>query len=750
MCTFAFINRLILTFLFVLILQDRHVLAQEKQSQAQKTKPKTPEVTEIQWPREFKGKDGAKLVMYAPQIEKWDKFSNIRARLAIAFAKSEKEAPALGTFLLSAETEVDHETRLVRMKNFKASEVKFPSLDAATTTKIAEGIEKVIPKDELMISLDRMLTNLERSQAQIQEVNLKNAPPKIIVAYKPSVLVLFDGKPIWSPIKDSDLKFAVNTNWDLFQHEKSGKYYLLNQTAWLETSDLSGTWTPAFQLPDSFSKLPKEDKNWDDVRKNLPGQHLKPEDVPKVHYSEVPTELIYINKEPKLEIIKGTNLQWVSNTESDLFFDPGERQFYFLVSGRWFRSDKLNGEWKFASTELPEDFRKIPADHPHGDVRGSVPGTRESDEAIILASIPQKAQVERSKLIAEVQYSGKPEFKPIEGTSMSYAVNTSESVIKVGDLYYLCYQGVWFASKSANGPWQAADTIPKEIYTIPPSSPVHNVTYVYVYDSTPTYVTYGYMAGYFGVYYSSGCIVYGTGWYYPPYYYYGGYYPIYYSWPYTYGVGAWYNPYTGTYGRGAAYYGPYGGAGYAARYNPRTGTYSRGGYAYGPYNARGWAEAYNPRTGTYARTRQGANVYGNWGSTYVQRGDDWVRTARVSGEEAGAWGYRTSDGGKGFVGHNGDDLYAGRNGNVYRRTDDGWQNYDNGSWSNVEKPDRTKPEQMQQRPSSSTINKDTVNQLNRERMNRTAGTERAQRSSQWRSSGGARPRSFSSGQTRRR
>ncbi len=702
-------------------------------------------VTEITWPREFKGKDGSKLVMYAPQIENWEKFDKLQARVAVAFAKKEKEAPALGSFLISADTEVDHERRLVKIMNLQASDLKFPSLEPGVIGKISDEIGKAVPKDDLLISLDRMLTNLQRSQAQIQEVNVKNDPPKVFVNFKPSVLLLLDGKPIWSPVKDNELKWAVNTNWDLFFHEKSNKYYLLNQNAWLETSNLSGPWSPAFKLPDSFAKLPKDDKNWDDVRKNLPGKNLKPEEVPAVYTSEVPAELILTKGEAKLENIPGTNVQWVSNTESDLFFYPQDRNWYFLVSGRWFRSDRLNGEWKFTTPELPQDFTKIPADHPRGDVRASVPGTRESDEAIILASIPQKAQVERNKVTAEVQYAGEPQFKPIEDTPMSYAVNTSNSVIKVGDMYFLCYQAVWFASKSPNGPWLVADSIPKEIYTIPPSSPVHNVTYVHVYDSTPTYVTYGYTTGYYGVYYASGCIVYGTGWYYPPYYYYGGIYPYYYAWPSTYGVAAWYNPYTGTYGRGAYYYGPYGGAGYAARYNPRTGTYARGGYAYGPYNARGWAEAYNPRTDTYARTRQGANVYGNWGSSYVRRGDDWARTGHASGGEAGAWGYKTSDGNKGFVGHNGDDLYAGKDGNVYRRTDDGWQQYGNGSWNQADKPER--PSNM---PASQNVNKDTLNQLNRDNVNRTRGTERAQSSTSWRNSGGSRTRSYSGSRPRRR
>ena len=94
-----------------------------------------------------------------------------------------------------------------------------------------------------------------------------------------------------------------------------------------------------------------------------------------------------------------------------------------------------------------------------------------------------------------------------------------------------------------------------------------HVTHVKVYDSDPSSVSMGYTSGYYGSYVSYGVVVYGSGWYYPPYYYYNPYYynyPIYYPYPHSYGAGAWYNPNTGTYGRGARAYGPYGGAGFGS------------------------------------------------------------------------------------------------------------------------------------------------------------------------------------------
>ena len=146
-------------------------------------------------------------------------------------------------------------------------------------------------------------------------------------------------------------------------------------------------------------------------------------------------------------------------------------------------------------------------------------------------------------------------------------------------------------------------------------------------------------------------------------------------------------------GAGAAWYGPYGGAGVAARYNPVTGTYARGAAAWGPYGARGVGEGYNPRTGTYARTRQGSGVYGSWGSTSVQRGNQWAQTSRVTnrftgtttratqGSGGGEAITRRGPQGSGGVARTGSgDVYAGRDGNVYRKQDEvSWQKWDNGS-----------------------------------------------------------------------
>jgi hypothetical protein len=513
---------------------------------------------------------------------------------------------------------------------------------------------------------------------------------------------------------------VLNTNWDLLR--AGATYYLRHDQGWLTAPAPTGPWTAASSIPASFERIPANDPNWADVRKAVPGVALTPSTAPRVFVSETPAELILLDGEPKLEPIKGTKLSWVTNTQSDLFRSTADQRYYYLVAGRWFRAETLDGPWRFATTELPEDFKKIPPDHPAADVLPLVPGTSQAQEAVIRGHIPQTARVERGKVQApKVVYKGAPEWKPIEGTSLAYARNTPYDVLKAGDGYYLCFQAVWFVGKSPEGPWELAEKVPGEVYQIPPSSPVYPTSYVYVYDTDPTYVSYGYYPGYYGDYYAWGVMAFGTGWYYGSYIYDDDYW----SYGYTYGAGTWYNERTGTYGRSVVGYGPYGGAGRAAAYNPTTGTYARGAAAYGEYRSGAWAEAYNPRTGTTARTVQGSNVYGNWGSTSVVRGDDWVNAARVSGSAGSAAAVRTSSGGSAVVARGDNNVYVGKDGQVYRRSESGggWQQYDGGQWNSA----------------ASRADSSTVQSLNRDAEARSTGASRASQSQSWRSSGGGSP-----------
>jgi uncharacterized membrane protein YgcG len=717
----------------------------------------TAPVTDRGWPRAYSTPSGARLLVYQPQVSSWNSYRRLVAYAAVAYELPGAPKPALGSLKLEADSKVALSERLVNFSTLTITESNFPTLDKEKVRELVAEIVKAIPEEDRVISLDRVLAYVDKSQILPRnEDGVKADPPKIFFSAGAALLVNLDGEPIWSPIKENDLKFAVNTNWDLFQHEPTKTFYLRNDKTWLKATDLAGAWTPAGKLPESFSKLPA-DGNWTDVKAALPGDKLSADKAPKIFVSTTPAEMILTVGTPVYQPIANTKLGWVSNSESDVFRMGGNGTVYYLVSGRWFSAPDFTGPWTFATPTLPAEFQKISLEHPRSRVLASVPGTQQAAEAVLLAQVPQTARVNKKQIKApDVAYQGEPKFEPIEKTKLSQAVNTDKDIIKVGDLYYMCFQGVWFMAKAATGPWEASDSVPKEIYEIPVSSSVHNVTYVTVVEdnSDDEWVTYATVAAYTGVMVAWGCAVWGSGWYYPPYYGWGGAYPYYYPRYPSYGYGAAYNPWTGAYGRYGAAYGPYGGAGVASRYNPRTGTYSRGAAAWGPYGARGYGEAYNPRTGAYGQTRQGSNVYGSWGSTTVQRGDQWANTRRVTSNVTGDTTRvtRTNNGGAAittrgpgadsgaFRTSNGD-VYAGRDGNVYRRQDGGsWQKYDNGNWNSANRPtpqSGAAAGATTNRSTPNTSTPSTMDQLNRDSKARSEGTQRSRDYSTYQNSSGS-------------
>lgn len=673
-------------------------VAQHAVSAAAEPAPPPAATQDLGWPRQLT-REGSTLVYYQPQLDEWKDYQKLKARIAFTLTpKGDKELPGVAS--LTANTLVDNESRTVFLRDIAVTSVRFPSADPETARQAELVFRTLVPSGGEPVALDRLIAGMQREQAPAQGVALKNDPPPIFYSASPAILLIVDGEPVYAPIEGTGLEFVVNTNWDLFRDKESKTFFLLGPNGWLTAKDLKGPFTATTELPKDMTKLPAGE-NFDDVKKMVPARATTGP-VPQVFFSNVPAELILLRGAPVYAKIPGTNLLYVTNTDGDVFVDNTSRQFYVLLSGRWFRADTLAGPFTYASASLPADFLKIPQGSPKIGVRVSVPGTQEAADAVLLAQIPTTAVVNRAEAESAVQvsYDGQPQWAPIEGTSLKYATNTEARVIRSGDLYYLCFQGVWFVSSSPNGPWKTADSIPSTIYTIPPSSPVYNVTYVTQTNPTPTTVESSYTSGYFGTFVvgmSVGlCIAYGTGWRYPPYYYRppGAYYPIYRPWPPTYGAGIAYNPRTGAYSAGRVAYGPYGSVAGAARYNPSTGRYGRAASVQTPYGGRTAAASYNPWTGGYSRTQQGHNAYGQWGSSVATRGDQWAKTGHVSTSRGTAAAYRTSSGQSGAAvrGSNGtvvrsdNGTYAGRDGNVYRKDGQGqWSQYENGKWNQVER-----------------------------------------------------------------
>ena len=689
------------------------------------------------FPRQLTSDSGAVLI-HAPEIEAWPNFERIEARSAVEVTLADGGETAIASIKFTANTETNLDLRLIAIDNIELIAI---NMSLMVAPEYAERFESVIRENvrgnpqEIPVEVVLSYISPDATLPTVEGINLK--PPPIFYSTTPAVLVQTDGEPLFAPIADTRLHFVINTNWDLFRYAER-EWYLLNGSTWLRSESLTGPWENTSRLPGDFNDLPADD-NWIGTRAAIPPRRSDTQ-APSILVSDRPAELILLDGEPVLASVVGSELSYVTNTQSDLFLY--DNNYYYLVSGRWFRAERLRGPWA-GLTELPEIFANIPANHPRAHVRAAVPNTDEARLAALEALIPRRATVSRDAgANVNVVYQGEPQFETIAGTEISRVTNSPNDVLLVDGRFYLCLNAVWYVADNADGPWQVADFIPAAVYSIPSSSPAYHVTHVNVYESDDETVSTGYTSGYFGVYVSYGVAMYGTGWYYNPYHYYDPFYgyPIYYPYPYSYGSSAYYNPNTGTYGRADTIYGPYGGYGRTAAYNPETGAYARGQAVWDSNEIAGSGIAYNPRTGTGVATNRYAYEDGGWGESLITRDDRWVYSQSEWTDNSRRTEFETSGGVTGEVNRgqqgnattreaelargdqsvttrsarneqgritnietdqgesatiardaNGGDLYAARDGNVYRRSEDGWSQHDGTDWQSVEIP----PDQAQ-------------------------------------------------------
>ena len=651
------------------------------------------------WPRQLV-KPGGKLIVYQPQVDEWTNFNDITWRQAFQLTPT-GGSEIVGAASFEGTTEVNTQSHTVFMFNIRTLNTYFPEKDTATSAQLDQLLRSFVPQT-YNASLDRLIAYLPKPQS-VQTVTLRNDPPFIFVSYSPAILLGVDGEPVLSEIPKTDLKFVVNTVWPLFFDKNNSQYYLLLNNIWLTAGDLHGPWSRVMKLSKAFEKVPDSGK-FADMKRAVPPPQVANAIVPQVFYSQFPAEVILFEGRPTYTAIPGTQLVYANNTDSPVFVYGATQTYYYLAAGRWFSAQSLTGPWTFASLSLPPDFANIPLTSPASAILASVPGTSQAKDAVLIAQIPTVMELNPATAAAhaKVDYTGNPQFAPIEGTTLQYATNTPDKVIRVGDLYYLCLQSVWFMSATPQGPWTTASSVPQLIYTIPPSSPVYNVTYVTQVTTSNGNVQSSYTAGYLGAFVMGaavGAIVAnGSGYYYPPYIGYPAYgYPVYHPYPACYGAygTSYYHTSTGAYGVSQTAYGAYGSATRTASYNPYTGTSTRTASTSTAYGKQTVGQAYNPYTGSYGATHQGSSPTAQWGSSYVSQGNKSAyaqhystangTVASAKGSQGGkAAGTSTAYGNTAVGKSSNGDMYAGHDGNVYKNTGSGWQKSNgSGGWSSV-------------------------------------------------------------------
>lgn len=487
---------------------------------------------------------------------------------------------------------------------------------------------------------------------------LEQTVPAIIVATTPTELIVTEGAPKFVPIAGTELLYVQNTTGRVFKDVKDNRTYVLVTGRWFRAADEKGPWefVASNALPADFAKIP-DDSAVENVKASVAGTPQAKEAViaasipqtaaVKITGTTIMPPLQY-DGDPAWKPIDGTSLEYAANTPTPVI-RVTERNYYALQNGVWFVSTTWRGPWTVA-TAVPPSIYAIPPASP----------------------LYYVTYVRVYSVVGDTVYVG---YTP--GYQGTY-VDPLTGVVVYGSGYHY-------------DPWIGAYW-----YGYP-------VTYGYA--AAVAYTPWTGWAVAFGVGWAWGAATTAWGWGWGPYPYWG-------AWAYP----AWYGAAYGPRG-GAVAWGPGGWAGYSGniytQWGNRAGV-TRVGGGYNAWTGNAWAgqvgASYNSRTGIASAGQRGAvgNVYtGNYaaGSRGVAAGENRVAVGQrgtignaytgneVSGGRGAVYNRDTGDvtrygrvtgEGGGTVGHVGSDVYAGKDGNVYRNTGDGWEKYSSGSgWNDV-------------------------------------------------------------------
>lgn len=317
------------------------------------------------WPHSVTGPNGAKATAYQPQAINWPDHKMLAARMAIAFTPQGAKTETLGTIELTFATSIDNSTQTVTLTDPRLTASHFPSLDTQQAQQVDARINALLPTLHLkQVPLEALLLSLKEPAQATKSIAVNNDPPTIFHADRLASLVVFDGDPVLAPAGNSGLKFSVNTNWEVYVDPAgNGTCYLLNNGIWLAAPSATGPYKPVTKLPPAFSQLPS-DANFADARKAMPPKSIAPNKVPSIFVSTRPAEIIVTEGAIQFAAIPGTNLQYVKNTVSDLYFDTAHGRFYYLISGRWFSAAGAGRAVDFRLQRAAARFRPDPTGRP--------------------------------------------------------------------------------------------------------------------------------------------------------------------------------------------------------------------------------------------------------------------------------------------------------------------------------------------------------------------------------------------------
>lgn len=165
--------------------------------------------SEPTWPQVItSGK--ATLTVYQPQLDSWDGYT-LNARAAVE-ARGADGKSTYGIVQFSANTLVDKATRWVALDQYKIIKADFPA-DTRQADMWVAALQKDAANRKKTISLDQLeaAVGVLSAEQRADSAPLENAPPTVISADVPALLVYIDGDAAYRPVDGTTLQRVINT-----------------------------------------------------------------------------------------------------------------------------------------------------------------------------------------------------------------------------------------------------------------------------------------------------------------------------------------------------------------------------------------------------------------------------------------------------------------------------------------------------------------------------------------------------------
>jgi len=180
---------------------------------------------------------------------------------------------------------------------------------------------------------------------------------------------------------------------------------------------------------------------------------------PAIVVSETPLQLLSIDKEPVRAPIEGTELEYVVNTNWNVFYSGQDGRWYVLNDKTWQLSNYLgDGGWT-TTDKLPSDFDRLALSDKWKDVQQAMPASKPSK-----SPVPFVLSLQATELVL---LDGAPRLSVIEKTDIRYVSNTQSDLFNYGDHWYFLVSGRWFSNSDLNGKWQYVKDLPAAFAQIP-------------------------------------------------------------------------------------------------------------------------------------------------------------------------------------------------------------------------------------------------------------------------------------------